>query len=435
MAEVKPFRGILYNPEKIGGELSDVCAPPYDIINDTQRNLLYDKNPNNIVKLILGKTLSQDSEKDNRYIRSGKLLAEWLSEGILVRDSAEAFYVYLQEYLYRDTVQRRVGFIGLMRLSENSCKEIFPHEKTFETQKKDRLLLLNSVKANLSPIFTLFSDNDKNVTRLLQKVMSSSSPIIDIDCENDKHKLWRLDHRRDIDEISSLMKDKKLFIADGHHRYEVAMAYRNNIKKNGADPGGADYCMMYFADMDATENLTILAAHRVCKGINVANDLDLTEKMGNYFNVTFHKNIMSLLSFMEKASMDKHIIGYYGKDKYICLELKENVNIDKLIDSGSGYENSIGKSDDWKKLDVAILHHVIFGGILKFVTSEGTIVYEKDPHRARDLVNNNGFDSVFFLNPTRVSQIKTVAEKGEIMPEKSTFFYPKLLTGLLINKF
>jgi len=417
MAEVRPFRGILYNKEKIGDKLSSVCAPPYDIITEKQRDLLYNKNPNNIVKLILGKTSSQDNDKDNRYTRAGKLLSEWLNDGVLVRDAVDAFYVYLQEYVYRDVLHRRVGFIGLMKLSENSCKEIFPHEKTFETQKKDRLLLLSAVKANLSPIFALFSDNDKKVTHILKDIMASNPPMIDIDCDGDKHKLWRLVDRGDIEKISSLMKDKKLFIADGHHRYEVAMAYRNNIKKNGVDPGGADYCLVYFADMDTPENLMILAAHRVCKGINMGNDLDLINKVKSRFNVTFHDDVDSLLLFMERLSLDKHVIGYYGKDKYICLELKENVNIDS------------------QKLDVAILHNVILGDILGFATSEGRIAYEKDPYKAISLVSSGGFDSVFFLNPTRVSEIKAVAEKGQVMPEKSTFFYPKLLTGLVINKF
>jgi len=426
MAKVKPFKGILYNTEKTGGNHSSVCAPPYDVIPPAMRDRLYESNEYNIIKLILGKSGDKDNTEDNQYTRAGRYYKDWIDKGVLKQDEEEAYYIYQQEYKAEGRKCRRTGFIGLMEIEDPDKKGILPHENTLAAPKEDRMNLIQEVRSNLSPIFTIFLDKDGSVKSIIERTMEGERPIIDIEIDGEAHRLWRLSDKQSLERISALMEDRKIFIADGHHRYEVARKYRDMMRQDPGYDGSADDVMMYFADMEEGDNLTVLATHRVVRSIE-ADDETIKSKLGGYFDVKEWDDLEGLMADLAERFRDSHIFGYYGGGKYLSMELKNEGDIEKLVDDD--------KSLEWKKLDVSILHSAIFRNLLGVKAEEGNIKYVKTPEEAVSLVESGSAGGAFFLNPTRVEQLKAVAENGDMMPQKSTYFYPKLLTGLVINRF
>jgi len=423
MAEIRPFKGFLYDKSKIGGDYSGVMAPPYDVIPESMRDELYEKNSYNVIRLILGKPFEDDNEENNKYTRAKRFLDEWQQEGILEKDRDEAFYVYLQEYMHKGEKYRRLGFIGLMNMDD----PILRHEYTLAKPKEDRLNLIKQVKSNLSPIFTLFNDSEGNVTEVLEKAVAVSVPVIDVEIESVRHKFFRITDEASIKKIVDGLSDKKVFIADGHHRYEVAKTYRDMRRKEEGYDGSADHIMIYFTDLGKRDNLTVMPTHRAVKVMPFANDGELMAKMSGHFDVTEYSGLSELVERLEEEEMGGHAFGYFGGEKYLLLKSKDKKSLMELIPEE--------KSEEWKLLDVSVLHAAVFKNILSVKNEEGNITYVRDPESAVDLIEDGSHMAAFFLNSTRVEQLKTVAEKGEMMPQKSTYFYPKLLSGLVINKF
>jgi uncharacterized protein (DUF1015 family) len=429
MAEIKPFKALSYNSNKIKADYSKVVAPPYDVIPEKMRDELYEKDAHNIIRLILGKSFDGDDERNNKYTRAGKLLSEWQEEDVLTKDKTDAFYVYVQEYECSGKTHRRIGFFGLMKIEAAGEESVVPHEHTLAKPKEDRMNLIKQVKGNLSPIFLLYDDKVGTVTSILEEAVSSSKPVIDIEVSGEKHKLWRLQEEDSIKRITSFMSDKKVYIADGHHRYEVAKNYRNAQRGLEGYDGEADYILMYFTDMtddESRNSLTVMATHRAVKEMPVT-PAELADKLKGYFDVTECKDLSELMKCLEGATDKDHIFGYFGGDKYLSIRLKDEKNLPELITDK--------KSIEWKQLDVSILHAGILRDLLGVKKDEGNITYVKDAKQAEALVKDGTHAAAFLLNPTRVRQIKTVSEGGDMMPQKSTYFYPKLLTGLVINKF
>ncbi len=429
MAEIRPFKGLLYDKRKIGGEYSSVVAPPYDVISEELRNELYAKNAYNIIRLILGKSENGDNDKDNWYSRAAAALHSWQKDGVLARDRKESFYAYLQEYPYRGVTRRRLGFIGLMKIEENDKDKVLPHENTLAKPKEDRMNLIKRVESNMSPIFALYNGGpDKMaVKQLLEKSIDGVEPIADVTIGGERERLWRIDDEAVIGKIVSLMGDKRIFIADGHHRYEVARMYRDMRRKDKGYNGSADHVMMYFTDMADTDNLTVMATHRVIKQMPFKGDGELKDRLGGLFEIKEYPGIAPLVDALENSPRGEYIFGYFGGEKYLLLKAR---SIDKLL--GIMKED---KSREWKLLDVSILHSAVLGGLLSVNDGEGNITYVRDPEKGFKLVADGSHMAAFFLKPTRVDQVKAVAELGEKMPQKSTYFYPKLLSGFVINKF
>ncbi len=427
MAEIRPFKGLVYDSSRLARDISCVVAPPYDVISNDMRNELYNKNDHNVIRLILGKDFDGDNESINKYTRAKELLDKWQRDGILARDEADALYVYLQEYEYRGKRKRRVGFFALLKIDENPKETVLPHEFTLAKPKEDRLNLIKEVESNLSPIFTLFNDSNQIVSGILENAVNNKEPFVDITVEGVTHKLWRLTAAREIEKIVGELKEKKVFIADGHHRYEVAMMYRNLRRKEIGYDGSADYVLMYFVDMSSTDNLTVMPTHRVLKDCSVKDDKDFISKVSKYFDALQCNTLDELISKMEEAGRGEHFFGFFGGDKYILIKSKNEKSLLDLVREG--------RSEDWKKLDVSILHAAIFDNLLSLNSREGNITYVKDAGEAVELVRSGSHKAAFFINSTRVDELRSVAEKGEMMPQKSTYFYPKLLSGLVINKF
>jgi uncharacterized protein (DUF1015 family) len=313
-----------------------------------------------------------------------------------------------------------------MKIEDPKKSSVLPHEYTLSKPKKDRMNLLKTTEANLSPIFSLFRDKENRVNKTLKSAIRIKRPFFTVEKEGVMHKIWKLDNRRSIERIQNAMRDKKVYIADGHHRYEVALTYRNECRKRSASGKNTDFVMMYFSNLSERGNLTILSTHRVVKGIQPFNKKDIISKLEAYFHLARVKSEDALFRALE--CRNKHVFGMYvGGGKFYVLTLKEEYSVDRLIDSD--------KARSLKRLDVTILHDLIISKLLSIQNSESSIKYIQSGKDARTLIENGDYELAFFLRPTRVTDMSKIAEKGVMMPQKSTYFYPKLLTGLVINKF
>jgi len=426
MAEIRPFNGLIYDSEKIDKDYSKVVAPPYDVIPPEEREELYSKSDYNVVRLILGKSAEGDSSECNKYTRAREVLEKWEAEGVLTRDDKKALYIYSQEYEADGKRRKRIGFFALMKIGEAEGDEVLPHEYTLAKPKADRMNLIKEVRGNLSPIFSLY-DGAGCVTEMLKKEMTALEPAIDIHLDGVGHKFWRLGCEDTVNAICSEMTDKKVFIADGHHRYEVAKAYRDLKRNSPGYDGYADHVMMYFTDLFVQGGLTVFATHRVIKSMPEMDVNGIRSKLDEYFSVSECHDLADLADKLNRGSFEDYAFGFFNGEKYLVLESKDKEKLIGLIGED--------KSSQWKKLDVSVLHSAVLGRILGVLGAEGNIAYARRAEDAVAIVKEGSHSAAFFLRPTRLEQLKAVAELGEMMPQKSTYFYPKLLTGLVINKF
>jgi uncharacterized protein (DUF1015 family) len=426
MTIIKPFRGYRYDPAAVG-RLSRVITPPYDVINKDQQSSYYRSHPYNFIRLDLGKTFPSDGKNNNRYIRAGRFLEEWIGKGILAKEDRECVYVYGQRYRESGRLKERLGFISLARLVEDRTKGFLPHERTFKGPKLDRLNLMKETSANLSPIFSIVFDDNKKIIKLL-KAVAKGKPALDVDFEGTRNRIWLMTDAKQITLLKGAMAKKKALIADGHHRYEVALEYRRHIlkAKKEAVPGAYDYVMMYFATSDPA-GLTILPTHRMVEGISAARLRKDLEKINKYFDIIEAGSRRAMLSCM-KAGRKRHAIGVYlgGRD-YRCLRLKRE-------DAGAFIDSK--NSSYWRNLDVVILHHLVFEKALgiKGHKAERMVTFTRDAEEAFDWAASGGGRASFFLNPPGLKDINNIVKSRERMPHKTTYFYPKPPSGLVINR-
>ena len=421
---VKPFKAVRYNQDKIHN-ISSVVAPPYDVIPKKMQNELYRKNRYNIVRLILNKITPRDTADNNRYTRSKKFFDTLLAKNILTQDDTDSFYIYLQKYKQGKKSIEQLGFIGLMALEMGEKDKVLPHESTLVAPKQDRLSLMRSVRANLSPIFILHDDN--RTTKALKNFCARNKAVIDIKREGVRHMVWRVDDPAMAKTIEGRMKDRNVFIADGHHRYEVAKMYSNEVL-TGSLPEklkeNSRYLMIYFVEADE-DMLTVLPTHRLIKKLGKIKKDDIIDNLKESFAIEKVPGLNKMMSALECLA-DSHVFGIYlGKGNFYVLRLKDIKVSDRIIKN---------KPEEWKRLDVSILHLFIFQHILGISDTDENIDFLKSPVETAKAVDDGRFKAAFFLNPTKVSQVKRIARLGERMPRKSTYFYPKPLSGLVINK-
>ncbi len=416
MALIKPFKGIFYNTKKINGD--DIVAPPYDIINPDFKEALYDKSPYNIVRIDFGKDLPGDSDTNNKYTRAKHNLSEWIETDILLRDEIPYFYIYESDYSVFGENKKLQGIIALVKLDELG-KGVYPHEATYSKPKTDRLNLMRACKGNISPIYSLYNSPERTVSQIINNL--SSTPLISArDYDGAIHKLHRI---QDISLYESIIKefsDKSIYIADGHHRYEVALEFKeemnkSNIKNNNCNTlQPHDFIMMFLANIQ-DDGISILPTHRLIKGISDSSQI--ITKINPYFEIytaMVNNNIRKILS-----SYGKNSIGLYAKkeEKLYILKYKGGT----LWDIHPALRN----------LDVVLLHELILMRTLGITD----FAYEMNPDEALKMVRLGLYDAAFFLNPTEVEEVEMSALANVRMPPKSTYFYPKLLTGLIINSF
>jgi uncharacterized protein (DUF1015 family) len=430
MANIKPFKGVLYDPCIIG-DLSKTVAPPYDVISEKMQDEFYSLHNNNVIRLILGKIKHGDTQRNNRYTRAKKFFEDWSRDGILSQDPEPAIYIYEQKYFFRGELKTRLGFISLLKIEDPHKSRVLPHEYTFPKPKKDRFDLLKATRTNLSPIFSIFEDKDSSVEHILKQHIGRH-PIIDVEKEGVTHRLWRLCARDAISRITALMKNKQILIADGHHRYEVALNFRDWARKRTNDAkqdSPYDYLLVYFSNLNP-EALTVLSTHRVIKSIKGLDLKKIVCRLNEYFLVEKVDGKEAMLSKIEKGGNGDFVFGMYDRDGgFFSLTLSDKNVLDDVIAQDKQYQ--------WKCLDVTILHQLIFDRMLKIkekVAKRDNIVYTRETDHAVKLVNEEGYQIAFFLNPPRIEQIKDVARSHDRMPRKTTYFYPKLLSGLVFYK-
>lgn len=417
MALIHPFKGIFYNTKKVIGD--DIVAPPYDIINPDMKDALYNRSAYNIVRVDFGKDMPNDSDSNNKYTRAKNYLDDWLKSDILLRDETPFFYVYEADYTLSGKIQKKLrGLIALVRLDELG-KGVYPHEATYSKPKADRLNLMKTCNGNISPIYSLYNSHDKIASNIINNL--SSPPLISArDSDGAIHKLYRIEDNSLYDKIINEFSNKAIYIADGHHRYEVALEFRHemnhaNIKSNddkALQPH--DFIMMFLANIQ-DDGISILPTHRLIKGFSKSSQI--IKKIDSYFNAYTAELKDEIRETL--YSYGKNSIGLYVKneDKWYILKYKGG----NLSDIHPALRN----------LDVVLLHELILKrslGIIDFA-------YEMNPDFAINMLNSGLYDAAFFLNPTDVGDVETSALSNVRMPPKSTYFYPKLLTGLILNIF
>jgi len=443
VATVFPFRGLRYNPEKVG-DLSLVVTPPYDVISPEAQERYYQRHPYNVIRLILGKEFPNDGPGNNRYTRAAWDFQSWQEEGILIRDERPSIYIYEQAFALRDgQKRRRKGIIALVKLEGFAKGTVFPHEWTLSKPKWDRLELMRACYANFSPIFSFYSSGGKLIHQVLKDKMEGEPAIDLMDEDRIEHRLWLLQDLTLIQAVVKELADKQVFIADGHHRYETALAFRDELwVKDPADPDrkgqkAYNFVMMALVDME-DEGLAILPTHRMVRRLPALDKRALLTRVSPYFEVDVRplrpgqeiEDLEVVLAEVRDRGQRGHVFGMYGggQDFYL-LTLRDERVLERLIQAPRSFA--------YKRLDVTILHSLIIEGLLGLGAEEAEreekLHYTRDEVEAYLQVREGKYQLAFFLNPTKLEEVHQVASARERMPQKSTFFYPKLLTGLVIN--
>ncbi len=419
---MKPFKAVHYNAEKVK-DFAKVVCPPYDVISKEQQEFYHNSNEYNYIRILLGKDKPSDNDHDNKYVRAKHAFDEWQAKGILAQDREPSIYFYRQEYKIMGQRYNRMGFISLMKLPDQKSSKIFPHENTHTQAKEDRFKLWKTLSVNCSPIFVCFADKTKTVEKVFKKNVSTTLPIVDIvDEDGVRHVLWKFSESTLIQEISAALTSQELFIADGHHRYEVANEYRKWKLSSGHKSTGEEsynYVMTYFTNIDS-KDLKILPIHRVIKKLSSATKGE--SFFEEFFRIDKIKSKESLLILLAKAGQNEHAFGLYTKDGIVLLRLKNKLLIDKYLTEGS---------KEFRSLDATILKGFVLDRA--GVKSE-EILYTHDFQKATNLVDEGEAEAAFIMNPVSIQQLKEIALNGERMPPKTTYFYPKVLSGLTIYK-
>jgi uncharacterized protein (DUF1015 family) len=411
MAEIIPFRGFLYDVSKVSVE--DVLAPPYDIVSPELRESLYKKSPYNIVRIDFGKEELGDNESENKYTRARRCFDDWIKSGILIRSDKPSFYAYEVVYTIHKVRKRYLGFLCLVKLEELGKGSIYPHECTHSTPKQDRLNLLKACEANISPIFSLYKSPSNGISGVLSKTTLTEPYLQAADVFGHLHRIWRIDRTEEIEIIRRELADKDVFIADGHHRYETSFEYWKEMsvrKRASSAKKSCDYTLMFLTNL-IDEGITILPTHRLIKEIPE----DIVEMLSRYFEI---ETITNDFDIRKKLSDRKNALGFFRKSEGVWHILTYKG------------QNLSGVHSNLREIDVIILHELI----LKKILPTAEMGYEMDIAKALDQVNHGGYAAAFFLNPTKVEDVEKSALSSMRLPPKSTYFYPKLLTGLVLNK-
>ncbi len=423
MPHIIPFRGYLYNQHSVN--IHDVVAPPYDVISPIQQATLYDRTPFNVVRLILGR-------EADRYTSAASHLQEWIRDEILVRDETPAIYLLHQAFESNDHKPiTRKGFIALCRLEEFEKKIVLPHEKTMSKPREDRFKLFKATNSNFSQIFSLYSDTEKLIDRALNGA-SKGNPVVDVLFEDVQNKLWRLQEEEAIRTVQELIRDKQVLIADGHHRYETALAYRDFIKSQNPKHIGDElynYVMMFFTNID-DEGLVIYPTHRVVHSLTSFQPKQFLEQVAAYFIVREFHDKSDLLSALKSSPVSAFGVGLKGDAKVFLLTLKPSVDV------GAVLNNSM--SDDVKRLDVTLLHSLLLRDLLGISVEaqeqKVNLDYVRDAADVFTALESGKAQIAFVMNPTGINQVRAVARAGYTMPQKSTYFFPKLVSGLVLHQ-
>ena len=424
MAEIKPFRGMRYNTF-LAGKIGELCCPPYDIISEEERLGYIAENEYNVIRLELPK------EGGDVYKTAGEVLDMWRNTGVLVHEIKPAVYIYEEEFNAYNKRSSVKGIIVRVKVEEFSKGVILPHEFTLSKAKADRFNLMKATNCNFSQIYALYMDEEHTTLKTIDRLSDRKPDQKFTDNDHVTHKLWIITDEKVIEKLVNDFADRKLYIADGHHRYETALNYRNYCRENGISKEGdpQDYQMMYLVDMQHP-GLVVFPTHRMVRDLESFDKDEVLKGCEEYFDIKKFTSVGNINSELSKQyKHGKKAFGFYcGKGEWYLLVLKDiEVMADVLPDL----------SEASQQLDVSVLHSLILEktmGIDKEnMANQINLTYTKFFEEAIMKVDKGEFQCSFILNPTRVTEIRDVAAAGEKMPQKSTYFYPKMITGMVMN--
>jgi uncharacterized protein (DUF1015 family) len=440
MARIAPFKGVLYNPQIIA-DLSQVVTPPYDVINPQEQERYYSLHPYNIIRLDFGRNFPSDTPEDNRYTRAARVKTIWEKEQILIQDPDPAIYLYKIQYRFSGKdIRVRTGFICLLGLEPFNAGKVRPHEKTFSAHKHDRYQLFQHCQMQFCPIFSFYLDRENQVLSLLSS-QAPSDPIIDFQDEQSiRHQLWKITDSSTLHKVRELFSEKTVYIADGHHRYETSLAYQADMfrKHPKLESNSAlNYTLMFLCPME-DQGLTIFPVHRALNRVSEIEPSHLEEILEEDFFIekfpfTPHnkKQVREhFLHQLEAGGEGKHVFGLFmtRTSWYYLLTLKE-----------TSLDGPWGKDLHplLRQLDVMILSRLIIqkgcGVRRDELDQENIIEYRHDSLEILNMVEKGKSQICFILNSTPIDQVRKIAEASLVMPRKSTYFFPKTLTGLVMN--
>ena len=431
MADVRPFKGIRYDPAK--GPIEAVVTQPYDKITPAMQVAYYDASPYNVVRLILGREEPGD-DGSNKYTRAADFLGRWMEAGVLAEDTQPAIYASGQTFELDGRTVRRRGFVALVRLSPFGEGVIFPHERTFKKYKDDRLRLMRAAQANFGHVFMLYSDPTRTISRMLEALDGSGPPGTEVEALGVRHTLTPITDPEAIETIRTVMADKQLFIADGHHRYETAVNYRDEMRRErgegGGDAGGPyDWRMITLVNME-DEGLVIRPTHRLVRNLPGFHPARAREKLVPLFVIEECAPEALAVRIRPDDETQSRMGFYTGGDKALVLTLADRARLPEAVRREA--------SRPVLELDVTVLHDLIldhlFGMPKEQQNRVGNIWYVATFDEGLEGVRSGEYQAACFLNPTRIEQVRAVSMSGAVMPQKSTDFYPKLLTGLVMRR-
>lgn len=430
MPQIRAFRGIRYDLWHVGS-LSGVVAPPYDVISPELQEQLYKKHPCNVIRLILNRREPGDDEANNSYTRAKRFLRNWQSQGVLFTEADPAIYVYHQQFTSGDRPHTRRGFMARMRIEPFGQGAVFPHEETRREPKVDRLMLTAVCKANLSQVFVIYPDPAGEVQGLLEAATAGLAPIEAADHLGVVNRLWPVTDVAVISAVAGAMGPKPVFIADGHHRYETACQYREQVYDSGAlsvDHPANFLLTMCVAMEDA--GLFVLPSHRLFAGLPDMTSHELTAKLGDCFTTRAVGDGPELAPTVWEdlqTTDDQGTLGLYTrKDQRWIVARLTDAGREKMAQVASDH------NPQWRELGVSILHRLVVETLLsQREAPEPQYVHQMD--EVIDGLRSGRFPLAALVMPPTVEDIRRISLQGERLPPKSTYFYPKLLSGLVIN--
>ncbi len=421
MAKIRPFKALRFNTEKAGA-IETLCSPPYDIVDDCDRLLLLRKNQYNIIRLE-----KPIGEKPYEYAAS--LLKEWKQEGILKRDSENCYYVYREEFSVAGKNYAFTGFMTELEALPFSEGVVLPHEETLSKAKQDRFNLFKATNCHFSQIYVLFNDEKKTIEEMLEDITAKSPYQSFTDDEGVTHSLWIVSDEKTTSALTKAFEDKKLYVADGHHRYETSVNFKNYQKENGRFTDSGNYTLAMLVSMES-DGLVVFPTHRIVKELEDFSRETVLSSAKKYFDITE----------ISENEVETQLNTLYneGKNAFVMFS-GEKFDLFVLTDNNATREIYPDKSSAYCGLDVTILHSLVLEETMKIdkenMANQKNLNYTRDIEEAIDRVKEGRANCSFILNPTKVSEIRDVALAGEKMPQKSTYFYPKLITGLVMHDF
>ncbi|HTI13351.1 MAG TPA: DUF1015 domain-containing protein [Dictyobacter sp.] len=432
MADVQPLRGLRYDLEKVK-DLTEVITPPFDVISPAAQQRYYERNPYNIIRLELGKESSTDDDLNNVYTRAATTFAEWRLQNVLRQEAQPAYYFYQQRFSYEGKEYTRTSLLARVRLEPWSSRVVLPHENTRKKDKEDRLNLLRACSSNFSPIMSMYDDPQGRIRKLLQQY--AQHPEVQIRDEvGEEHILHPVTDEQQLQLIRDFFAERQIYIADGHHRYTTALNYRDEVhqQRQDMDPmDGVNFVMMALIDID-DPGMLVLPTHRLLSDLPTERLQTLTLS-----HLSEHFTVLEMPATATKEELQRRLAQAGEQAPSFVVKTAERTLLLSIDDAGQQRMQASGHSDAWNKLDVAIVQKLLFENVLG-ITEEDVaagryIRYSHETEQTLQALQNGEAQAVILLNGIPFQQVRDVAIADDRMPQKSTYLYPKLISGLVIN--